>query len=109
MANPIPEIMTAEASAGGAAIVGAGRSDFPNQVINVLAVPGLFRGALEVRATRFTESMELAAVDTITSCIEEPTPRRILPLAFDRSVAVHVTQVVREAALTVKVCHDYRP
>ena len=109
MANPIPEIMPAEASAGGAAIVGAGRSDFPIQVNNVLAFPGLFRGALEARAKRFTESMELDAVDAIASCIEEATPRRILPLAFDRSVAVHVDQVFREAALVAKVCHDYRP
>ena len=108
MANPIPEIMPEEASSGGAAIVGTGRSDFPNQVNNVLAFPGLFRGALEARATRFTESMKLAAVDAITSCIEDPTPRRILPLAFDRSVAVQVAQVVREAALAAKVCHGYR-
>ena len=105
MANPIPEIMPEEASAGGAAIVGTGRSDFPNQVNNVLAFPGLFRGALEARATRFTESMKLAAVDAITNCIEEPTPHRILPLAFDRSVAVQVADAVREAAVVANVCH----
>ena len=105
MANPIPEIMPDEALAGGAAIVGTGRSDFPNQVNNVLAFPGLFRGALEARATRFTESMKLAAIDAIANCVEEPTPRRILPQAFDRSVAVAVANVVRHAAIAAGVCH----
>ena len=105
MANPIPEVMPDEAMAGGAAIVGTGRSDFPNQVNNVLAFPGLFRGALEARATRFTESMKLAAVDAIAGCVEEPTPRRILPPAFDRSVAVAVADAVRQAALAAGVCH----
>lgn len=105
MANPIPEIMPDEALAGGAAIVGTGRSDLPNQVNNVLAFPGLFRGALEARATRFTESMKLAAVDAIAACVEEPTPRRILPPAFDRSVAVAVAAAVRQAAIAAGVCH----
>jgi malate dehydrogenase (oxaloacetate-decarboxylating) len=109
MANPIPKIIPEEASAGGAAIVGTGRSDFPNQVNNVLSFPGPFRGALEARATRFPENMKLAAVDAITTCIEEPTPRRIRPLALDRSVAIQVAQVVREAALAAKVSHGYRP
>ncbi len=105
MANPIPEVMPDEAMAGGAAIIGTGRSDFPNQVNNVLAFPGLFRGALEARAIRFTESMKLAAVDAITDCVEEPTPRRILPQAFDRSVAVAVANAVRQAAVAAGVCH----
>ena len=89
----------------GPAIVGTGRDDFPNQVNNVLASAGLFRGALY-------RKHELAAVDAITSCREEPSPRRILPLAFDRSVAVPVAQVVRDAALAAlaaKVCDDHRP
>jgi malate dehydrogenase (oxaloacetate-decarboxylating) len=105
MANPIPEVMPDEALAGGAAIVGTGRSDFPNQVNNVLAFPGLFRGALEARATRFTESMKLAAIDAIAACVEEPTPRHILPPAFDRSIAVAVANAVRQAAIDAGVCH----
>ena len=98
MANPEPEIHPAEAKAGGAAVVGTGRSDYPNQVNNVLAFPGLFRGALEARATRFTTSMKFAAIDAIAAAVPEPTPGAILPPAFDRSVAVRVAQAVAEAA-----------
>ena len=98
MANPTPEIMPEDALAGGAAIVGTGRSDFPNQVNNVLAFPGIFRGALEARATRITQSMMHATVDAIAACVVEPTPRRILPAAFDRSVAVRVANAVRAEA-----------
>ena len=98
MANPIPEIMPDEAHAGGAAIVGTGRSDFPNQVNNVLAFPGLFRGALEARATRFTNGMKFAAIQAIADQVVEPTPHAILPPAFDRSVAVAVAHAVAEAA-----------
>jgi malate dehydrogenase (oxaloacetate-decarboxylating) len=105
MANPTPEIMPDEAKRGGAAIVGTGRSDFANQVNNVLAFPGLFRGALEARATRFTASMKLAAVDAIVSCVDEPTPGRILPTPFDRSVSVRVAAAVAEAARRAGVCH----
>ena len=104
MANPIPEIRPEEALSGGARIVGTGRSDYPNQVNNVLAFPGLFRGALEARATRFTNSMKLAAVDAIAAAVEEPTPGRILPSPFDRSVAVNVAERVAEAARRAGVC-----
>lgn len=105
MANPIPEIMPDEALAGGAAIVGTGRSDFPNQVNNVLAFPGLFRGALEARATKFSNSMLFAAIDAIADSVEEPTPRRILPSPFDRSVPVRVAKAVADAARAADVCH----
>jgi len=105
MANPEPEIMPAEALAGGARVVGTGRSDLPNQVNNVLAFPGLFRGALEARARCFTSSMKLAAVDAIASCVNEPTPGCILPPAFDRSVAVAVSRAVAQAARETGVCH----
>ena len=81
-----------------AAVVGTGRSDFPNQVNNVLAFPGLFRGALEVGATRFTSGMKFAAIDAIASCVQGPSPTRILPAAFDRSVAFSVGRAVAEAA-----------
>lgn len=98
MANPEPEILPDEALAGGAAVVGTGRSDFPNQVNNVLAFPGLFRGALEVGATRFTPGMKFAAIEAIANCVVEPGAKRILPPAFDRSVAFTVADAVARAA-----------
>lgn len=104
MANPIPEILPDEAYAGGAAIVGTGRSDFPNQVNNVLAFPGLFRGALEARAMRFTHSMKFSAVQAIAGCVEEPTKNHILPAPFNRSVAVKVANAVADAARKAGVC-----
>ncbi len=104
MANPTPEIMPDEAKAGGAAIVGTGRSDFPNQVNNVLAFPGIFRGALEARATQITRGMMHAAVEAIAGAVEEPTPNRILPAPFNRNVAVRVADAVREAAVRDGVC-----
>ena len=107
MANPIPEIMPEEARKGGAAIVGTGRSDFPNQVNNVLAFPGLFRGALEARATRFNSAMKLAAIDAIADAVEEPSPGRILPAPFDRSVAVQVARTVAQAARDSGVCLEF--
>lgn len=104
MANPTPEIMPEEAIAGGAAIVGTGRSDFPNQVNNVLAFPGLFRGALQARAMRFTTTMKFAAIEAIAAAAGEPSPKRILPTAFDRSVAVAVADRVAEAAHESGAC-----
>ncbi|HED66350.1 MAG TPA: NADP-dependent malic enzyme [Planctomycetes bacterium] len=105
MANPTPEIDPDEARAGGALVVGTGRSDYPNQVNNVLVFPGLFRGALEARATRFTPSMQFAAIDAVAACVEHPTPMRILPSPFDRSVAVRVARAVARAARDAGVCH----
>lgn len=106
MANPEPEVWPDEARAGGAEIVGTGRSDFPNQVNNVLAFPGLFRGALEARATRFTNGMKLAAVDALCAHVGEPTAGRVLPEAFDRSVASAVAERVAAAARADGVCHE---
>jgi malate dehydrogenase (oxaloacetate-decarboxylating) len=106
MANPDPEILPAEAEAGGAFVVGTGRSDFPNQVNNVLAFPGLFRGALQARARCFTNAMKFAAVEAIAECVIEPTPHRILPSPFDRSVASRVASAVAEAARAGGVCAD---
>lgn len=94
MANPQPEIMPDEAIAGGAAVVGTGRSDFPNQVNNVLAFPGIFRGALDARAARITESMKIAAAHALASVIREPTADRILPSPLDRTVAHCVAEAV---------------
>jgi malate dehydrogenase (oxaloacetate-decarboxylating) len=106
MANPEPEIMPDLAKKAGAAIVGTGRSDFPNQVNNVLAFPGLFRGALKARATKFTNSMLYAAIDAIADCVTGPSPDRILPKPFDRSVAVEVANRVYDAAVTSGVCQE---
>lgn len=100
MANPVPEIMPEEAKAAGAAVVGTGRSDFPNQINNVLAFPGIFRGALDARAGDITEEMKLAASYAIASLVseEEMSPDYILPPAFDKRIAPAVAKAVAEAA-----------
>lgn len=98
LANPTPEIMPDEAKAGGAAIVGTGRSDFPNQVNNVLVFPGIFRGALDAGATRITEEMKVAAAYAIASYVKDPAPDRILPDPLDRGVAQAVATKVAEMA-----------
>ncbi len=105
MANPTPEIMPDVAKAGGAAIVATGRSDFPNQINNVLVFPGIFRGALDVRATNITEEMKLAAAYAIASLvtIEELNAEYIIPSPFDKRVcdvvAKEVGRVAREQGI----------
>jgi len=99
MANPTPEIMPDEAYAGGAAIVGTGRSDFPNQVNNVLGFPGIFRGALDVRAPRISPSMKLAAAYAIADCIDDPSRENIIPATLNEQVAYKVAEAVRKAAM----------
>ena len=100
MANPTPEIMPDEALAAGAAVVGTGRSDFPNQINNVLAFPGIFRGALDVRASDINEQMKLAAAYAIADLVSEDKlcPEYILPEAFDERVGPAVAKAVGEAA-----------
>jgi malate dehydrogenase (oxaloacetate-decarboxylating) len=98
MANPIPEIMPDEARRGGAAIVGTGRSDFPNQVNNVLAFPGIFRGALDSGAAQITDEMKVAAAHALASATIESTAEKILPHALDRSIAPQVAAAVAKAA-----------
>ena len=97
MANPVPEIMPDLAKAAGARVVGTGRSDFPNQVNNVVAFPGSFKGALEGRATRITEEMKLAAANAIASLVpdDELNEDNIMPEAFDPKVAEVVAQAVK--------------
>ncbi len=97
MANPTPEIMPDEAKAAGARVVGTGRSDFPNQVNNVVAFPGIFRGALEARATSITEEMKLAAANAIAGLVDEDQlcDEFILPEAFDPRVAVAVANSIK--------------
>ncbi|MDA5108261.1 MULTISPECIES: NAD(P)-dependent malic enzyme [Brevibacillus] len=101
MANPVPEIMPEEAKAAGAAVVGTGRSDFPNQVNNVLAFPGIFRGALDTRATNINEEMKRAAVYAIADLIspEELSADKVIPAPFDPRVAPHVAAAVAKAAM----------
>ena len=100
MANPVPEIMPDEARAGGAAVIGTGRSDYPNQINNVLVFPGIFKGALQVRSKEITESMKLAAARAIASLVtpQELTADYILPNAFDPRVADVVAGAVADEA-----------
>tara|TARA_R110002073_G_scaffold73085_9_gene178802 strand:- start:5109 stop:6293 length:1185 start_codon:yes stop_codon:yes gene_type:complete len=100
MANPIPEIMPADAIAAGAAIVGTGRSDFPNQVNNVLAFPGIFRGALDSRSKRISEEMKIAAAHALAACVHEPTAEMILPNPLDQTVAPSVAAAICQVKLT---------
>ncbi|MBQ5780997.1 MAG: NAD-dependent malic enzyme [Spirochaetaceae bacterium] len=105
MANPTPEIMPDEALGAGAAVVGTGRSDFPNQINNVLAFPGIFRGALDCRATDINEEMKIAAAKAIASLVsdEELKPEYIIPAPFDSRVGPAVAENVKAAAIKTGV------
>lgn len=100
MANPTPEIMPEEAKAGGARIIGTGRSDYPNQINNVLAFPGIFRGALDARAPAITEEMKLAAAKGIAALVDDGELREeyIIPDVFDSRVCATVARYVSEIA-----------
>lgn len=101
MANPIPEIYPDEAKAGGARVVGTGRSDFPNQVNNVLVFPGIFRGTLDVRAKEINTEMKLAAAHAIANMVKEDELNEdfILPLATNKEVGKMVSEEVKKAAI----------
>jgi malate dehydrogenase (oxaloacetate-decarboxylating) len=101
MANPTPEIMPDDAKAAGAKIIGTGRSDFPNQINNVLVFPGLFRGALDVRAKAITEEMKMAAAKALAALIsdEELKPDYVIPDAFDKRVASTIAKAVADEAI----------
>ncbi|MEH7074767.1 NAD(P)-dependent malic enzyme [Neobacillus drentensis] len=105
MANPVPEIMPEDAKEAGAKVVGTGRSDFPNQVNNVLAFPGIFRGALDVRATHINEKMKVAAVEAIANLIgpDELSADYVIPGPFDPRVAPDVAAAVAKAAMETGV------
>ncbi|MGD6816841.1 NAD(P)-dependent malic enzyme [Metabacillus sp. 84] len=105
MANPVPEIMPEDAKEAGAMVIGTGRSDFPNQVNNVLAFPGIFRGALDVRATHINEQMKMAAVEAIAGLIQESDlrPDYVIPAPFDPRVAPAVAAAVAKAAMETGV------
>ena len=99
-ANPTPEIFPEDAKAGGARIISTGRSDFPNQINNVLAFPGIFRGAFDVRASDINEAMKLAAAEALAALVpeEELSEENIMPAAFDPRVGPAVAKAVAEAA-----------
>lgn len=97
MANPVPEIMPDDARAGGAFIVGTGRSDYPNQINNSLAFPGVFKGALEVGAKKITEEMKVAASYALANFVKNPTKEKIIPNPFDEGVTEAVAQAVARA------------
>ena len=105
MANPVPEIMPDKAKAAGARVVGTGRSDFPNQINNVMAFPGIFRGALDVRASDINEEMQMAASLAIASLVsdEELSEEYIMPFAFDERIGKTVAEKVAEAACATGV------
>ncbi|WP_333508491.1 NAD(P)-dependent malic enzyme [Thermoanaerobacterium thermosaccharolyticum] len=107
LANPVPEIYPDVAKEGGARVIGTGRSDFPNQINNVLAFPGIFRGALEVRATEINEEMKIQAAYAIASLVsdEELKEDYIIPKAFDKRVAKTVAANVAKAAMDTKVAN----
>lgn len=101
MANPVPEIMPDEAKAAGAFIVGTGRSDFPNQVNNVLAFPGIFRGVMNLRATHVTEPMKIAAAESLARFVALPSPEKIIPGVFEPGVAETVAESIMQCANSV--------
>ena len=110
MANPVPEIMPDEAKAGGARVVATGRSDFPNQINNLLAFPGIFRGALDVRASDINEDMKMAAAAAIAGLVtdEELSEDCIIPNPLDKRVSAAVARAVGEAAVRSEVARKVR-
>ena len=102
LANPDPEIMPDDAKEAGAMIVASGRSDFPNQVNNLLAFPGVFRGALDGNAREITEAMKRAAAAALAQCVQHPMPEKILPDPMEKGVAMKVAEAVQKAALSTQ-------
>jgi len=96
MANPVPEIMPQEAKQAGAAITATGRSDFKNQINNVLAFPGVFRGLLDGRIKQVTEKMKITAAQTLASLVKNPTPDKIIPAVFEKNIAKKIALSIRD-------------
>ena len=105
MANPVPEIMPEEAKEGGALVVGTGRSDYPNQINNVLVFPGVFKGVLAVRAKDITDSMKVVASHAIAEVIpeQELTTEYVIPTSFDKRVAIAVANAVAKEAVRLGI------
>jgi len=95
MANPVPEIMPDEAKKGGAMVVGTGRSDFPNQINNSLAFPGVFRGALDHGVKKITDEMKVRAARAIAALVKKPTANRVIPDMFDKRAPIAVARAIR--------------
>ena len=98
LANPVPEIMPDEALKGGAVVVASGRSDLPNQINNVLAYPGIFKGAIESRTAQITDDMKIAAAIALASVVKKPTAEKIIPDPFDKNVVPAVSQAIKKLA-----------
>ncbi len=96
MSNPDPEILPKEAFAGGAAVVATGRSDYPNQINNVLAFPGIFKGALEARARKITDKMKIAAAEALAALVKKPNAEKVIPGVFQKGVAEAVCKAVKK-------------
>ena len=96
MANPVPEIMPNQAKKAGAMIIATGRSDFPNQINNVLAFPGIFRGLLDNRAKKVTLKMKLEVAKTLASIVKNPTPDKIIPSVFDKQIVKRISQSIKK-------------
>ena len=103
MANPVPEIMPDKALEAGAAIVATGRSDFPNQINNALAFPGVFRGALDARATKINSEMRMAAIRALSSYVKHPTRDQLLPPVLDKNAVGVIAEAVKKAAIETGV------
>ncbi|MDP2720344.1 MAG: malic enzyme-like NAD(P)-binding protein, partial [bacterium] len=100
MANPTPEIMPNEAKRAGATSVASGRSDFPNQINNVLVYPGIFKGAIESRTSKITEEMKIAAAKALAAIVKRPTAEKIIPDIFNKKVVLAVSNAVKKLAKT---------
>ena len=98
MSNPDPEILPAEAKKGGARVIATGRSDYPNQINNVLVFPGIFKGALEARSSKITDEMKIAAAVSIARLVKKPDPEHIIPRVFDKNIAKVVASAVKKYA-----------
>lgn len=97
LSNPEPEIFPDEARKGGAKIIATGRSDFPNQINNVLVFPGLFKGILEARISQIEEKHKIVAAEALAKMVNTPNPEMIIPSALDKSVAEKVSEAVKKA------------
>jgi malate dehydrogenase (oxaloacetate-decarboxylating) len=108
MANPTPEVMPEEAAAYNVRIMATGRSDYPNQINNVLCFPGIFRGAMDARATKITDEMKMAAAEGIASCVPENeiSEDYIIPSVFNRDVAPVVAKAVKDEAARSGVAQE---
>ncbi|MDD1679183.1 MAG: NADP-dependent malic enzyme [Methanomicrobiales archaeon] len=107
MANPVPEMMPNVAKEAGAAIVGTGRSDFPNQINNALSFPGVFRGALDAFATKISDEMKVAAAHAIADYVPKPHREHIVPPLLDREVSKNVAEAVKEAAIASGCAREF--